>query len=174
MRRFRTDGAQRRPVYRTGHYGAALLAYAPVLFLLTARGAEELAALGAIAAVALSVLPDLDERVPLVPHRGPTHTVLFVALVAGVLAAVGWYAAGAVGFDPAVLALFGAGVGVLGVGSHLLADALTPMGVTPFWPLSGRNYTLNLTRADNPVANWLLLALGVLATALALAVGGRL
>lgn len=158
---------------QTGHYGAALLVYAPVGFALLAVD-PLLAFAGGAGVLALATLPDFDLRVPLVPHRGPTHTVLFVALVAGLLGAAGWYAADAAGFDPAVLALFGFGVGVLGVGSHLLADALTPMGVTPFWPLSGRNYTLGLTHADNPVANWLLLALGVLATAVALVVAGRL
>lgn len=158
---------------QTGHYGAALLVYAPVGFVLLA--VDPLLAFGGGAGVlVLATLPDTDLRLPLVPHRGPTHTVLFVAVVAGLLGAVGWHAAGAFGFDPAVLASFCFGVGVLGIGSHLLADALTPMGVTPFWPLSDRNYTLNLTRADNPVANLLLLALGVLATAVALVAGGQL
>lgn len=158
---------------QTGHYGAALLVYAPVGFVLLS--VDPLLAFGGGAGVlALATLPDCDLHVPPVPHRGPTHTVLFVALVASILGVVGWYLAAAFGFSPPVLALFGVGVGVLGVGSHLLADALTPMGVTPFWPLSRRNYTLDLTRADNRVANWLLLALGVLATATALIAGRRI
>ncbi|MFW5900591.1 MAG: hypothetical protein ACOCTH_02300 [Halodesulfurarchaeum sp.] len=33
-------------MYRTGHYGAALLAYAPVAFLLVASGSGELAMTG--------------------------------------------------------------------------------------------------------------------------------
>lgn len=156
---------------QTGHYGAALLVYAPVGFLLLAAD-PMLAFAGGLCVLALSTLPDTDLCIPVVPHRGPTHTVLFVALVAGVLALIGWHAADAFGIDAAHLALFGIGVGVLGVGSHLLADALTPMGVTPFWPLSDRTYTLAVTRADDAAANWLLLALGLLATA-AVLVGSR-
>ncbi|PSP40772.1 hypothetical protein BRC63_05265 [Halobacteriales archaeon QH_10_70_21] len=84
-------------MYKTGHYGAALLVYAPVGFVL------------------LSV-------------------------------------------DPA-LAILG------GVGSHLLADVLTPAGVPLLWPLSGRRYSANVATASNPLANYGLLTLGVAACA---------
>ena len=53
---------------------------------------------------------------------------------------------------------------------HLLADVVTPAGLKPFWPVSDRRYTLDIVRADNPLANYGLLVLGVLATLCVLAV----
>jgi inner membrane protein len=160
-------------VYRTGHYGAALLVYAPVgavVFL----AAPELALLGGAGVLLLATLPDYDLRVPFVSHRGPTHTVLFLLAVAGLLGAAGWVAGARFGLGGRVtLAGFAFLVGALGIGSHLLADVLTPAGIEPFWPVSSRNYTLSLVRASNPVANWALLALGVFVTAGALLVVSR-
>lgn len=158
-------------MYRTGHYGAALLVYAPVGYLLVLVGRDDLAVLGGAGVLALARLPDYDLRVPLVRHRGPTHTVLFGLLVGAALGAGGWLVGvrrgAAAGLE---LGLLGVAVGVLAVGSHLLADALTPAGVRPFWPVSSRRYSLGLARADNPLANYGLLALGVGATAAVLLV----
>jgi inner membrane protein len=65
-------------------------------------------------------------------------------------------------------------VGTVTIGAHLLADALTPMGVRPFAPVSDRTYTLGLTRADNPVANYGLLAAGIAVAGLAFAAGNAI
>ncbi|MFB6219587.1 MAG: metal-dependent hydrolase [Halobacteriaceae archaeon] len=146
-------------MYRTGHYGVALLVYAPVGVALLAAGRSDAALVGGALVLALTPLPDYDQRVPAITHRGVTHTVGFALLVgavvggAAVLADLGPRAAG-----------FGFLVGALAVGAHLLADWLTPAGIRPFWPLSGREYSLSVTTAANPVANYLLLALGVLVT----------
>ena len=149
-------------MYKAGHYGAALLVYAPVGFVLLSVD-PALAILGGVGSVALSRLPDYDQRVPLVDHRGVTHTLPFLAAVAALLGAVGYRAAGAFGTDPARTAGLGVVVALVAVGSHLLADALTPAGVPLLWPLSGRDYSVNVATASNPVANYGLLVLGVAA-----------
>lgn len=147
---------------REGHVGAALAAYAPVAFATVALGFDDLAFLGALASVGLAMLPDVDLRLPLVPHRGPTHTVWFVALATVAGGVFGWTAGIGEGPASAVgLAAFGALVAGLAVGSHLAADALTPMGVRPLAPLSDREVTYGLTRASNPLANLLGLVAGV-------------
>lgn len=152
-------------MHQTGHYGAALLVYAPAGALVCLTS-PELALLGGVGVLLLATLPDSDLRVPFLSHRGPTHTLLFLLAVAGLLGAAGWVVAGRTGLaERSLLAAFAFLVGALGIGSHLLADVLTPMGIAPFWPLSSRNYSLRVTRASNPVANWILLALGVFATA---------
>lgn len=158
-------GAPLCGMHQTGHYGTALLVYAPVGALVYLVS-PELALLGGGGVLLLATLPDSDLRVPFLSHRGPTHTLLFLLVVAGALGAAGWVVAGQAGLtERSTLAAFAFLVGVLGIGSHLLADVLTPMGIAPFWPVSSRNYTLRVTRASNPVANWVLLALGVFATA---------
>ncbi|THE65960.1 metal-dependent hydrolase [Salinadaptatus halalkaliphilus] len=149
-------------MYQLGHYGAALLVYAPLGGVVAVLGAEWLAVVGGVVCVSLSTLPDIDHRLPGISHRGATHTVGFALLVGAAVAS-----AAAILIDAAPLALegfviaFAFLVGVLAIGSHLLADALTPMGIRPFWPVRGSHYSLEVTRAANPIANYVLLALGV-------------
>ncbi|SDQ60311.1 metal-dependent hydrolase [Natronobacterium texcoconense] len=157
-------------MYQTGHYGASLLAYAPLGTVVALFGYEGVALVGALVCVSLSTLPDLDHRIPGIEHRGPTHTLLFALLVGIALAAVAAVlvesgsALAGVGF-----VTFAFVVGTLSIVSHLLADALTPMGIRPFWPVSSRHYSLEVTRAANPVANYMLLGLGVGSTVVAAA-----
>ncbi|USZ67495.1 metal-dependent hydrolase [Halorussus salilacus] len=162
-------------MFRPGHYGVSLALYAPVGGWLLATGQTTAALAGGALALWLSMLPDLDTRLPFVPHRGPTHTLPFVALVA----VAAWAAATATGHGvrpvgPVEIRAFAAGIAALAVLSHLAADVLTPMGVALLWPVSGRRYTLSVCRADNRVANALLFALGVFATASAAYLGTML
>lgn len=157
-------------MYRTGHLGAALLVYAPLGFLTVLGGFRELAIAGGAVALALATLPDIDHSLPGVSHRGPTHTVWF-ALAVGV--AIGVLGAALVAGQGTLTAI---GVGLFGfvaatssILSHLAADALTPMGITPFAPVRSDHYTYDLTPAKNPVANAVLLVLGIAATLAALA-----
>lgn len=152
-------------MFRPGHYGVSLTLYAPAGGWLLANGHLAAALAGGAGLLWLAMLPDLDTRVPFVPHRGPTHTLPFAALVAG----VAWAAATATGYGtlaagPLDLRTFAAGIGGFAIISHLLADVLTPMGVALLWPLSDRRFTLGLCRASNRVANYLLFALGIFAT----------
>jgi inner membrane protein len=129
------------------------------------------------------MLPDVDHRLPGVPHRGPTHSLAFAALVGGGFALVGRAATSAGLGDVGLAAVadgsvvgfgFGFLVGFLTVLAHLLADALTPAGVNFLWPLSGSEYTLSLWPSDNRLANYGLFAAGVFAVAGALALAVRL
>ncbi|WP_066417494.1 metal-dependent hydrolase [Halorubrum aethiopicum] len=148
-------------MYRKGHVGAALAAYAPVGFGLAALAGLELAAVGAVVVAWTAMVPDLDTQVPFVKHRGITHTVWFALAVGVAFGLVG----GIVGLGSgAVAALALAALGfVLGagtIGSHLLADAITPMGIRPYAPVRDDHYTLDLVTAANPVANYVLLVGG--------------
>ncbi len=151
-------------MYRTGHWGAALLIYAPVGYPLL-RSDPLLAFVGAGVVLSLSTLPDVDLRLP-VRHRGPTHSLLFLALVAGTLGIVGG-ALGVGSYQP-VETLPGVGLGVVlgvvGIGSHLLADVLTPAGVNLLWPVPAAPVSLDVARSDNPLANYSLLGLGLAAS----------
>jgi len=149
-------------MYRTGHWGTALLVYAPVGTALLWGGFEGAALVGGAGVLALARLPDYDQRVPFVSHRGVTHTLAFALAVGAVVGGGGLALAEGIGVTNALaLGGFGALVGTLSVLSHLLADALTPAGITPFWPLSSANYSLRLARADNTLANYGLFAAGV-------------
>lgn len=152
-------------MYRTGHWGAALLTYAPVGYVLL-RADPLFAFVGVGVVLWLSTLPDVDLRLP-IRHRGPTHSLVFLALVAGVLGSVGG-ALGVGSYQPVgVLPGVGLGVvlGVVGIGSHLLADMLTPAGVNLLWPVPADPVSFYVARADNTLANYGLLGLGVAASA---------
>jgi len=165
-------------VYRAGHLGISLLVVAPVGYLLVSLDAPVAALVTGGAMLWLAMLPDVDHRLPLVEHRGPTHSLLFAGLVGGAFAAIGLLLSslggGALGpellgldqFSNVGLAAFGFAVGFLGVLAHLLGDLLTPAGVNLFWPVP-TEYSLYITRADNTLANIGLFLLGVFAVGVA-------
>lgn len=160
-------------MHRNGHYGASLLAYAPIGFVAIALGFPLAAVGGGALALALAMVPDWDQRIPNVPHRGPTHTVHFAAAV-GALAGLLGAGIGASVSDGAPLAVLGAGVlgattGSVSILAHIAADALTPMGVEPFG--DDRHYSLDLWRADSLLGNYGLLVLGGGAALLAFYLG---
>ena len=156
-------------MYQYGHWGAALLAYAPV-GLVVAVGSPELAIGGAVVTAALSMLPDQDQGVPFLNHRGLTHTVHFAALTAFGVGVAGGAVGASTGTGSAVLfGLFGAVIGGVAIGSHIAADALTPAGVDPF--RSGETITYDVVTAANPIGNAVLLLFGAVAAALAVGAG---
>lgn len=163
---------------RPGHLGTSMLVYSPVGAALAIAGDVELAIVAGAVMLFLAMLPDVDVRLSLIRHRGPTHSLLFAGLV-GV--ALGWVGT-AVGPQTALTTSLGAGVvgfgvGFLAVAAHLLADTLTPAGVNYFWPLSTRTYSVSICRAGNSIANYALLVLGgatLLGTAAALVRAGIL
>lgn len=165
-------------MHKEGHMGAALIGYAPMGAAAFALGFDTLALGGAAAAVALSMVPDVDMRVPLLTHRGPTHTVWFalgMAVLLGILGAfVGWQGAESVP-ESALAALglgtFGFALGVASVGSHLVVDALTPAGIRPLAPWRSRRYSYDLVTSESLVGNYGLLAAGVVVSVGALALG---
>ena len=146
-------------MYRWGHVGAALFCYAPLGAALSGLGSPELAALGAVTAVAFSTVPDADELLP-IDHRGPTHTVWFVVVAALLAAVVGAAAGVVVGRPAAIAATVGVATGI-SLTSHLLADSITPMGVRPFYPISMWHHSFGITPAANPRANTTMLGVGI-------------
>lgn len=147
-------------MHRWGHVGAALFLYAPAGAVLTGGGEPSLAALGAAVAVAMATLPDADEPLPMA-HRGYTHTIWFVAVLAALAAVAGtvleWYLAAG-----PLLAITVGGATAISLLSHLLADSITPMGIRPFYPVSTWHHSFDFTPAANPRANTTMLGAGVL------------
>lgn len=158
-------------MYRAGHIGAALLAYAPVGAIAAALGFDAWALAGVGGVASLAMLPDIDHRIPGVEHRGPTHTVWFALTVGIGLAVLGGRAGSAYSeFAAVAIGLWAFLLGSGTVMSHIVADALTPAGVCPFAPLRTSHYSYGLVSASNRIANYSLLCVGLLAAGGILAV----
>ncbi len=153
-------------MFKQGHLGVSMLVFGPVGYVLVARGAPELAAVTGLVMVWFSMLPDIDHRLPIIEHRGPTHSLLFAGLIGGVGWTVGLAIETAVGPVAGIpLSTVGFGIGALTVIAHLIGDTLTPAGVPYLWPLTGRTVSLSLVGAGNPIANSGLFGLGLVVTA---------
>jgi len=94
-------------------------------------------------------MPDLDLKIKSLKHRGILHTIwpiLVIAIINALLIKFSIYT---------VIAL------AIGYGSHLIADALTPFGVAPLYPLYGK-------RIRGPVETGTITEFGVAAVIMAL------
>lgn len=148
-------------MYRTGHYGISLFLHAPVEFILISFGYGKLAIIGAAIILLTTTPPDIDRRIPRLPHRSITHTIWFAAFVGGILGlGFAQLSASLPMKNPLPLLWIGFLLGVFSVGAHLVADALTPMGVRPFSPICMRRYSFRLWQASSQLGNGLFTCLG--------------
>lgn len=155
-------------MYRPGHYGMALLLYSIVGYILLSKRHDSHALTGTVLVVLVTMTPDWDTHVSWLPHRGPTHSFGFALLVGaacGLLVVVAGRYLGQRTLVSARLGVWAAGLGTLSVVAHVLADAINPVGVRPFYPISNRHVTLDIIPASDFVGNVGLLAAGLLATA---------
>ena len=148
-------------MHTLGHIGGALLVYTPVASVLSATGEPELGTIGLVIAAGVSMLPDIDEQLP-IDHRGPTHTIWFVLAISVISAVVGWLIGSQIGTPGALSVLFGTAV-ALSLLSHLFEDSLTPMGIRPFEPLWEFDHSFGIVLAANRRANVALFGAGIVA-----------
>ena len=160
---------------REGHLGLGLLLFTPVGGVLLLLERWILFVIGLWPVLVGTVLPDLDLRLPVVSHRGWTHTVWFILSLVAVGPVVG--VGGAIvsnyliadisgTFTPVSGAIAGTLLGTalaFGAATHILGDILTPQGVKLFSPaipgdiggidVSQRTIGLDLVKADNQIMN---------------------
>lgn len=144
-------------MYRGGHVGFNALLYAPFVPLVSGVYSLEVAVWGGALALATATLPDVDERIERIAHRGPTHTLWFAALV-GLLAGAGTAIVGL--STPRAAFGFGFVVGAAGILAHLAGDVLTPMGISPLTPVSSAHVTFDRFKSKNARINRALLLVG--------------
>ena len=164
-------------MYTKGHIGVSLLVYSLILSYLLTNGFIGFAFLGLLFVGAFSTLPDQDQNVSFMSHRGRSHSIgsafVFAIIVMLILILLFSFTAmflvplgSIIGAPPmAVFGFFGF-LAFLTIVSHLLADLLTPSGIRLLRPFSDKKYALGLVYADNSAANWFLWLLGWGATIL--------
>lgn len=166
-------------MHKEGHIGIGLFVYSPIAYYLVDQNLLTLFGLGMVGFAVWSFLPDIDMELP-ITHRGPTHSIAFAGL-AGLLTAIAFIYLSNKGTVSAPVggqllglafhAVFGFGIGFLGVVCHIIGDVLTPTGVTPFWPLSNWWVSLDIVLAKNKKANQILSMLGAVALTFAIVLG---
>ncbi len=145
-----------------GHVGFALAATSLALLALSCYYPIQLLALLALLAALAAPLPDIDQSLGFLKHRGLTHTVPFALfLPAAVVAPLC-----VVGLSICIPLYVMLAVSLL---SHIASDAMTVMGVKPFKPFSSRKVALRLFRSNDRMANQVALAVGVASLFAALA-----
>lgn len=160
-------------MHARGHKGIGLLLYAPITYALLRLNQPILAIGGLVLVLTLSMLPDKDMVIALLPHRGPTHTIWFALAVGaalggiGIIIQLGLDKIGIVAVAVPVVFLFG--IGFLSILYHIIGDALNPSGVRPYTPVSRKKHALGLTKSNSFVWNWLFFVLGLVANLIAVA-----
>ena len=152
-------------MYKRGHRGMYYLLYAPVLVVLLYMEMYVFALVGLVLSPLLLMLPDKDQSVPMMKHRGFTHTIWFASLVGLGMALVGMTLAPVLifaGVDATPVILFLGFIGVFSIVAHLFADSLTPAGVKPWTPVSGRRHSGSIN-ANSFLGNWVLWLIGIVA-----------
>ncbi len=163
-------------MYRKGHYGLGLIFAAPIAVILGILIGEQWTILTLLFSIAGARIPDFDQRVPFIAHRGFSHTIWFALIVSLGLAAGATLSltfgisdittdtpvhsiilSNPVTFSASFIGFFA------GFVSHLFGDILTEAydyTVNPYWPVSNRAHTLNWTNADS-VWNYIFLVAGI-------------
>lgn len=122
------------------------------------------------------MLPDIDQRIKNVRHRGPTHTLAFALGMGIVVASTVAYPAEICqevavrrgflsGFviEPLNIWVFISGTVSSALVGHIAGDMITVGGgykIRPLWPLSDRMVALGVCRSDSDAGNAILLACG--------------
>jgi inner membrane protein len=135
-----------------GHVGFALMVLSPLGTLTSCLDATYSMLTPFIVAgfSLLSTIPDVDLKVPLLKHRGTTHSLLAALAVAALLALIAPFKVKPMVFVMAFCSVY----------SHVVADAITYVPVPAFYPLSRRRVALRIVRASSLLANLLPACLG--------------
>ncbi|WP_330633793.1 metal-dependent hydrolase [Halocatena halophila] len=174
-------------MHKEGHRGIGLIILAAICYALLPERPILAALLSGF--MFIQELPDKDQGISFLEHRGVSHSFLSIVFLGIICAGVGW----AVGtfffppiasglatmssagtpaswwgtrlatYDAQTMTFIGFAVGAGGIASHLLGDIITPWGLKPFLPFSKRSYRIARIPADSTYANYGLLILGFLA-----------
>ncbi len=179
-------------MYSQGHWGIALLMYAPIVFvgLLIQPDFLPQFLLGLAIIAFSSTIPDIDMQLKNwtpIKHRGITHTVPFAVFIGLFSAAFAfpfaWYSHQTLGvifptmMDVYIFTGFSIFLGFYGTVSHFFGDMITPMGLRPLKPFSKKRFRFVLSfwgqesKAANMYWNYAFYTLGVVVVALAFLFG---
>lgn len=146
-----------------GHLGISLVVYAPIALFLGMNGFYLFAVLGFFMMGAFATIPDNDQRIPVIKHRGLSHSIASALLFGVVLGFVAIFFVplfAMIGIPAGPVVGFAAFIGMFVFLTHLIGDSITPTGIKPFAPISDYKITFGIVKADNTIANLVLWVAG--------------
>lgn len=154
-------------MHKKGHIGINALLYSPIAFTLSYYGYTKYAIIGGILIWFFSGIPDIDQKIPKVKHRGPVTHSVFSAIGASIITT----AIISTTTTNQETLIFTAGITIFIIIGHLLGDIITPSGIEPIAPYKEYNISLDICKAKNPIANWGFFIGGFIILLLSLAYG---
>lgn len=164
-----------------GHIGVSLILGSPLIGILFFLEWFMLGIVSTFVLLSLASFPDIDIKLKNnfigrrlgIKHRGFTHTLKFAFLMSVFIALFisPFVPFPTPGISFMVLGLFG----FLGIAFHIAGDIITPTGVNFYPSRLDKNYTLNLFKFNNLIANFTypLLGFALLFTFIALGITGN-
>lgn len=165
-------------MYKYGHAGLALIFGAPIAILLGLALGPHWAFMTLLFSYVAASIPDIDQQISFIDHRGFTHTIWFAIIVSGffsvLVTAIVSISTTDIGSSISLSGIFLENTIILvasftgffvGFVSHLFGDILTEAytyTVNPYWPVSNKSYTLGWTSAGSPIWNYGLLLSGLI------------
>ncbi len=154
-------------MHKKGHIGINALLYSPIAFALSYYGYIQYAIAGGILIWFFSGIPDIDQKIPNVTHRGPVTHSVFSAIGASILTTAPLFTI----TQNTTTLLFAAGISAFIILGHMIGDVITPAGIKPFAPYKDYEANIVVCKAKNPIANLGFFAFGFLSLVLSIAYG---
>lgn len=154
-------------MYREGHIGINIILYSPIMLLLSIFELNNIAIIGFLLMVLFPSLPDKDQKIPFIQHRGFTHTIWF-SLIIGTLIGSIFYGLSTIFnilLKPIHTFIVMFLIGNLLILFHLAGDFLTYAGINIFHPIGSKS-SLNLWESGDPKPNFGFLFIGIIITVL--------
>ncbi|MDI6896802.1 metal-dependent hydrolase [Methanocella conradii] len=145
---------------RPGHFGGAMLLFFGIMYFLPRGDTLQTLSLSVTAAgiaAAMSMKPDMDKKFFFgVFHRcWVTHSLLTV-----IMATAGTFVLFSYMLNMGLLSYYAALAVFCAIGSHVLLDSFTRMGVPLYGPFDNKMRGPRWFRGSNPLVNYTLLAAG--------------
>lgn len=166
---------------RSGHLGLALLFISPVTIIATILVSPVWGVFTTIIAISVFHIPDLDQKVPTIKHRGISHTIWAALALGSISGAIAFWATTRLYNNPPafltetlqftptspIIAATIVSISILIVYlSHILGDILTTgsayfgMDIRPLFPVSKSSFQLRIFNSDSLMWNILFFSIG--------------
>lgn len=136
-------------MHKLGHHGISAIATSPIVLWLIYTNNNLLALFAILTTLFTANIPDWDLKIPLMTHRGVSHTIWVPFIIGGMITGISYSVNGTIGIFTTVIML----TTFVSITSHIVSDTLTPSGAKLFYPIKDKVYTYNMVYSANSIVN---------------------